>query len=106
MGIKRRKCFQAAYTWSKSMDDASSYNNNPQNPYNRNAERAYSDYNRPQMLVFNYIYNLPFFINPAEKCWAAGNLRESPHTKAARLTRSDSRGRITASRTGRMPTAR
>ena len=53
--------FQASYTWSKSMDDASGYNTNPQNAYNRDAEWAYSDYDRPQMLVFNYIYDLPFF---------------------------------------------
>lgn len=53
--------FQAAYTWSKSEDDASAYNQNPQNPYDRNAEWAYSDYDRPQMLVFNYVYTLPFF---------------------------------------------
>lgn len=53
--------FQAAYTWSKSMDDASSYNTTPQNAYNRDAEFAVSDYDRPQLLVFNYIYDLPFF---------------------------------------------
>lgn len=55
--------FQASYTWSKSMDDASGYNTNPQNAYNRDAEWAYSDFDRPQMLVFNYIYDLPFFRN-------------------------------------------
>ncbi|MGH9406160.1 MAG: carboxypeptidase regulatory-like domain-containing protein [Terriglobia bacterium] len=53
--------FQASYTWSKSEDDASSYNNQPQNAYDRNANWAVSDYDRPQMLVFNYIYDLPFF---------------------------------------------
>lgn len=53
--------FQASYTWSKSMDDASAYNTQPQNAYNRDAEWAVSDYDRPQILVFNYIYDLPFF---------------------------------------------
>lgn len=53
--------FQAAYTWSKSMDDASAYNTNPQNAYDREAEWAWSDFDRPQILAFNYIYSLPFF---------------------------------------------
>lgn len=53
--------FQAAYTWSKSMDNASNYGEGAQNPYNRASEWALSDFDRTQVLQVNYIYDLPFF---------------------------------------------
>ncbi|MGH9400860.1 MAG: carboxypeptidase regulatory-like domain-containing protein [Terriglobia bacterium] len=59
--MARNLRFQVAYTYSKSMDDASGYNTQPQNPYDFNAEWSPSDYDRPQLLVMNYIYDLPFF---------------------------------------------
>jgi hypothetical protein len=54
--------FQSAYTWSHSIDDATSY------AYESGVDdsdlsrwRATSDTNRTQVLVMNYIYDLPFF---------------------------------------------
>jgi hypothetical protein len=35
----------------------------PQDPYDVKADRGLSDFDRPQMLVFNYVYELPFFHN-------------------------------------------
>jgi len=53
--------FQAAYTWSKSMDNASNYGEGAQNPYNRASEWSLSDFDRTHVLQVNYIYDLPFF---------------------------------------------
>jgi Carboxypeptidase regulatory-like domain len=56
----------AAYTYSKSMDDASgpfsdSRNANfPQNSYDVNAEWAVSDFNFPQRLTVAYLWAMPF----------------------------------------------
>jgi len=55
--------FEAAYTWSKSIDIASGFGARPQNSYNLRAQKGLSDFDRPQLLTFNYIYNLPFFHN-------------------------------------------
>ncbi len=32
----------------------------PQNPYNLKAEKGISEFDRPQMLIINYVYELPF----------------------------------------------
>ncbi len=53
--------FQVSYTASRSLDNTSNYSFQPQNPYNRNADWAVSNWNRPQVLIVNYVYNLPFF---------------------------------------------
>jgi len=49
----------AGYTWSKSIDQASSISD-PGNPYNLQATRALSAFDIPQNLVISYQYNLPF----------------------------------------------
>ncbi len=57
--------FLTAYTFSKSIDDASAVlgsagtTNNPQNSHNLRLERALSDFDTRQRLVVSYIYELP-----------------------------------------------
>ncbi len=53
--------FGAAYTYSKAIADASDFGEQPQNPYNARADRGPTTFDRPQMLIFNYIYELPLF---------------------------------------------
>lgn len=54
--------FQGAYTYSHSIDDATSYSyESGVDDYNLSRWRATSDTNRTQVLVMNYIYNVPFF---------------------------------------------
>lgn len=59
--MTRNLRFQVAYTLSRSLDNAPGLNNDPQNSYNRNAEWAQSNWNRPNVLIANYVWNLPFF---------------------------------------------
>jgi len=51
--------FLIGYTWSKSIDQASSISD-PGNPYNFSATRALSAFDIPQNLVVSYQYKLPF----------------------------------------------
>ena len=56
--------FQAglAYTWSKSMDDGSSYRDIVPNTYGpRNLLYGFSDFDHRHVAVVNFIYELPFF---------------------------------------------
>lgn len=53
--------FQAAYTFSKSMDMSASFGQFPQNSYNTFAEYSPSNWDVPHVLNINYIYLLPFF---------------------------------------------
>jgi hypothetical protein len=50
--------FQAAYTWSKSMDDASTFEESL-NPFDFNASRALSLFNSAQRFVISYDWELP-----------------------------------------------
>jgi Carboxypeptidase regulatory-like domain len=52
--------FQAAYTYSKSIDDASSFENSL-NPLNYRLSRSLSLFDARQRLVFSYFYELPKF---------------------------------------------
>ncbi len=49
----------AGYTWSKSIDQASSISD-PGDPYDLEATRALSAFDIPQNLVISFQYNLPF----------------------------------------------
>lgn len=49
----------AGYTWSKSIDQASSISD-PGDPYNLQATRALSAFDIPQNLVISFQYDLPF----------------------------------------------
>ena len=52
--------FKASYTWSKSLDwQSDPYSGGPVDFYNMHPDWGPSDYNRPQMLVFSGIYQLP-----------------------------------------------
>jgi hypothetical protein len=50
--------FQAAYTWSKSLDDASTFEESL-NPFNFRASRALSLFNSAQRFVISYDWELP-----------------------------------------------
>jgi hypothetical protein len=50
--------FQAAYTWSKSLDDASTFEESL-NPFNFGASRALSLFNSAQRFVISYDWELP-----------------------------------------------
>lgn len=56
--------FLLAYTWSKSIDDASGIgtgaDDRPQDAYNLAAQRAVSNFDMPHRLVFSATYALPF----------------------------------------------
>ncbi|MGD0228005.1 MAG: TonB-dependent receptor [Terriglobia bacterium] len=56
---------QAAYTWSHMIDDSTStyFSTGVDDDYNLSRWKATADLNRSQVLVMNYIYNLPFFKN-------------------------------------------
>jgi hypothetical protein len=60
--------FLAAYTWSKSIDDNSGFNDIWTNPYNHKLSRSLSAFDMPQNFVVSYAYDLPF-----------GKLAGSPH---------------------------
>ena len=60
-----RLTFQASYTWSKSLDDASAIRGQsdtifPQNSRCLSCEYALSGFNVPQRLVISTVYDLPF----------------------------------------------
>ncbi len=54
--------FQAAYTWAHALDSTSG-DGAESGTGDPNLERWYADsrFNRAQMLIMNYVYNLPFF---------------------------------------------
>ena len=51
--------FSAGYTLSKTFDDASDFNAQPQNPFDLSSERALSLQHQQQRLVFNALWELP-----------------------------------------------
>jgi hypothetical protein len=60
-----RGYIQAAYTFSKNIDATSTGNTANNTAFNDestiNASRGISDFNRPQVFKFSYVYELPFF---------------------------------------------
>jgi hypothetical protein len=52
--------FSGSYTISKAMDDASDFNEQPENPYSLHAERALSSNDQRHRLVFSGTFDLPF----------------------------------------------
>jgi hypothetical protein len=55
--------FAAAYTWSKTLGTCtgSDLDGCTQNYYDLKAERGLAAFDRPQVLMANYVYDLPFF---------------------------------------------
>ncbi len=51
--------FSASYTFSKTFDDASDYDEQPQNPFNLSAENAFSRQDQRHRFVFNALWELP-----------------------------------------------
>lgn len=51
--------FSANYTFSKTIDDASDFNEQPQNPYDLRAERGLSRNNQAHRLAINGTFDLP-----------------------------------------------
>ena len=51
--------FSGSYTLSKTSDDASDFDEQPQNPFDLAAEHALSRQNQQQRFVFNALWNLP-----------------------------------------------
>ena len=51
--------FSASYTLSKTSDDASDFDEQPQNPFDFRAERALSRQHQEQRFVFNALWDLP-----------------------------------------------
>jgi hypothetical protein len=59
--------FSVAYTWSHSIDDASSrYDVGALNAYDLSANRASSSFDIRNMLNISYVYDLPFFKTPGK----------------------------------------
>src|SRR5207249_4629086 len=51
--------FSASYTLSKTLDDASDFDEQPQNPFSLRAENSVSRQNQQQRFVFNALWDLP-----------------------------------------------
>jgi hypothetical protein len=64
--LTRGLTFLAAYTWSRSIDDASAIFGSgvssglPQDSYDTRAERGLSDFHVKHRFVFSHVYDLPF----------------------------------------------
>lgn len=52
--------FAGSYTYSKTLDDASDFVEQPQNPYDLRAERALSRQDQRHRFVFSGLFDLPF----------------------------------------------
>jgi hypothetical protein len=52
--------FEGSYTWSRTIADASGFNESPQNAYNLFAERGAASFDRTHMLILNSVYEIPF----------------------------------------------
>ena len=55
-----------SYTWSRAITDASAYNEQPMDSYNAKRDRGLASYHRAHVLVFSYIYPLPFWRTGSE----------------------------------------
>jgi hypothetical protein len=52
-----------SYTWSKVLTNSSSDGSSPQNSYNLKADRGPATFDKSQMLVVNYVWQLPTLAN-------------------------------------------
>ena len=57
--MNRELEFSASYTLSKTFDNASDFDEQPQNPFNLQAEHAVSRQHQQQRFVFNALWDLP-----------------------------------------------
>ena len=72
--------FSAAYTLSKTIDDASDFEEQPENPFNLRAERALSNLDQHQRFVFNALWDLPIGEDKEE-----GSMQGAHHDWASRI---------------------
>ncbi len=72
--------FSAAYTLSKTIDDASDFEEQPENPLNLRAERALSNQHQHQRFVFNALWDLPIGENEGK-----GKTQAANHGWASRM---------------------
>jgi hypothetical protein len=81
--------FSAAYTLSKTIDDASDFEEQPENPFNLRTERALSNQDQHQRFVFNALWELPIGENKGEGGMQAANngwaLRMFSHIEVAAI---------------------
>jgi len=59
----RKGTLNFAYTWSRGLTDANSFNYTPQDSYNLKNDYGPSSYNRSQIFVASYVYELPFWLH-------------------------------------------
>jgi outer membrane receptor for ferrienterochelin and colicin len=74
--------FSAGYTFSKTIDDASDFDEQPQDPWHTNYDRALSRQDQRHRLVFNALWELP--IGDDEDAIKAG-LTPAPHGPLTRI---------------------
>ena len=55
-----------AYTWSRAITDASTYNEAPMDSYNAKLDRGLATFHRAHNLIVSYVYPLPFWITGDE----------------------------------------
>jgi hypothetical protein len=73
-----------SYTWSQALTDGSSFDYQPQNSNNLQADYGPANYNQPKIFVASYVYPLPFWQHEHE--WykqAAGGWQLSGITRIA-----------------------
>jgi hypothetical protein len=58
--LSNEMSFSGSYTFSKAVDDASDFNEQPENPYLLHAERALSSNDQQHRFVFSGTFDLPF----------------------------------------------
>ncbi len=58
--LSNEMSFSGSYTFSKAIDDASDFNEQPENPYSPHAERALSSNDQRHRFVFSGTFDLPF----------------------------------------------
>jgi len=76
--------FSASYTLSKTLDDASDFDEQPQNPYNLKDEWRFSRNQQAQRVVFSGLFELPFGEEPGESA-ARGALSPASSLPNSRL---------------------
>jgi hypothetical protein len=65
--LSNEMSFSGSYTFSKAIDDASDFNEQPENPYSLHAERALSSNDQRHRFVFSGTFDLPFADEEAGK---------------------------------------
>ena len=89
--------FGVTYTLSKSMDNGSNYRDIAPDTYNTSNLWGPSEYDTRHMLMFNYIYDLPFFKNAHDITGKVLGVGKSPARRNSRPARLAASAPITIS---------